>query len=369
MHLKPNDVTDLNQINLNLEKLLRSRLDDHYKIIPLLDWPVGSALIDVEGFPVVSKSPMSFINFLLFLMSRQIHRFPYSHSLHYRGPVGDVFHTFCDLSKPIFLSDVTRSRTNEYEYVFIPSYFIVHYLLAVYCSFDEPKNLIPELETRIVAELKFVSKYIGDGIIDPRLLPGAAMIVANLTLIMSKLGRKGQTAIIGLLNCVYAKYDDYSINGWGRWTDNWSDLYEGEIRYKEVGFITDLLGGYYAFVESTIVENELLNYTKFENIPEALKSTEYINPTIINVRQYPNLKYIHNADKDEKSLLRDRVLKDKTAELLIQLHENPNYRGSHCELLSNNLRGWKSIRTTKKDRIVYQVRDLLIVVMKLKGHY
>ncbi|OQA78618.1 MAG: Toxin RelK [Tenericutes bacterium ADurb.Bin239] len=376
MYLVKNDLVVLDQINVNLEKLLGSIMDLKYKVDESkIKVPLSTMIVDVNLLPIVTQTPLTMLEYVRYLVSRQIYQFPNSHSSHYFGPVGDVFHTFCDLEHADFLKKVaTNGYTCEQEYVFIPSYFISLYLLALYSTDDNLGKIIPNLLDLIIKELEFVKKYLGKGKIDPRLFPGFKMLVANLSTFSSKTGKKGAKVIEEIINIIYEPIIRRMYN------NEWGYLYEtidGIGRFREIPIYYDydddsieqFLIAHFGNVETSLVESDLRNTFNFATPERAVTSVHYINPTIIDPLQYPNIKYIKKADKDEKDLAKDKMLLEKTKKLIIELSNDPFTSRFKAEPLKGNLHGWKSIRTTQKDRIVFQNKNNLVVLLMLKGHY
>ena len=67
----------------------------------------------------------------------------------------------------------------------------------------------------------------------------------------------------------------------------------------------------------------------------------------------------------------DDATKRKIKQLLTELEEHPRTGIGKPELLSGDLKGVWSRRINKKDRILYEIHDnvVVVLVLSMRGHY
>ena len=77
------------------------------------------------------------------------------------------------------------------------------------------------------------------------------------------------------------------------------------------------------------------------------------------------------ADRDWWKQNGDDATKRKIMQLLNEMEQHPRTGTGKPELLSRDLKGVWSRRINKKDRILYEIHDdiVLVLVLSMRGHY
>ena len=82
------------------------------------------------------------------------------------------------------------------------------------------------------------------------------------------------------------------------------------------------------------------------------------------------IKYVPEAESDLKKLRRDEPAAFKKAiKLLNELMEHPTTGTGHPHRQSGDRAGQWARFITKKHRLVYQIRDMEVLVLTAYGHY
>lgn len=85
------------------------------------------------------------------------------------------------------------------------------------------------------------------------------------------------------------------------------------------------------------------------------------------------LKFTPDAEKDREwwKQYGGDATKRKIKQLLKELEEHPRTGTGKPELLSGDIKGVWSRRINKKDRILYEIHDeiVIVLVLSMRGHY